>query len=153
MKFYVSARTAKANEVKEMYKKIRERGNFISFDWTEAKDLRRSFNQNPEIARKYAGKIIRAIKNSDIFVMISDKEDTDIYGELASAISFNIDYKKPEIFVLGDNISQSIFPHHSSVIYRDNIEEVLNLIESNPFVIRRKVIDNVLNEVERIRRK
>ena len=132
MRFYITARTAKSEEVKKMYLLLKERGHTISLDWTqifERKIIERPYSKNPETTGKYAGKVIRAIKNSDIFVMISDEEGRDMYGELASALSFNLIYRKPEIFVLGDKSSSSIFPFHSSIAHRNTLEEVLNEIE------------------------
>ena len=157
LRFYIAARLSSRQEVQEIYHKIREREHIISLDWIQIKDLDKPYNKNSTLAGRYAGKIIRAIKDSDIFIMLNDEKGTgtDMYGEIASAISFNLIYKKPEIFVMdmNKNISPSIFPFHPAVIHKKAIEEILNELESSSFLIRRKVIDNLLDAVEKIRRK
>src|SRR3989304_2558444 len=105
LRFYIAARLSSRQEVQEIYHKIREREHIISLDWIQIKDLDKPYNKNSTLAGRYAGKIIRAIKDSDIFIMLNDEKGTgtDMYGEIASAISFNLIYKKPEIFVMDMN--------------------------------------------------
>ena len=128
MKFYIAARTALREEVIEIYEKIKERGHEISYDWMEVWEklgLRRPYEKQSKIAKLHVEKVIAAIKTSDVFIMISDKEGTDMYGELASAISFNFMNQKPKIFILGEYSSNSIFPFHPSINRRKTIEGVL----------------------------
>lgn len=125
MRFYIASRTAKIKEVKEIYNQIREKGYEISYDWTKIPNIGRPFDQIPEITKGHVKKIIKGIRDSDVFIMISDKEGTDMYGELASAISFNSMNKKPKVFVLGSNLSPSVFPFHPSVKIKRSIEEIL----------------------------
>jgi len=129
MRFYVAARTAQIQKVRQIYDKIKKRGHHILYDWTQITNIERPFDKNPEITKKYVGEIVSNIRNSDVFIMLTDKEGTDMYGELTTAIAFNLENLKPEVFVLGDELSHSIFPFHPIVNIRKSIEEILDEFE------------------------
>jgi len=134
MKFYFSSRSKMREEVVNMQRIISERGHFLSYDWAkEVKNLKRPYSEIPKIVQARVCEMMDGIRNSDVFVMISDEEGIDMYGELASAISFNYIYKRPEVYVLGNGSSPSIFPFHPFVKSRTTIQEILDEVEKKQF--------------------
>lgn len=107
--------------MKEIYRKLREKGHEISYDWTKL-NIQRPFSLSDQ---KYSQKIIRAIEDSDVFILISDSGGTDMYGELVAAIKSNELNGMSQPYVIGDYLNNSIFFFHPVVKRRVTIEEVL----------------------------
>lgn len=120
MEFYVASRFALKKQVKEIYKKLKEKGHKIIYDWTKD-SLTRPYKKNSKEAMKIAEKSIYASQSCEVFVLISDKGGTDMYGELGSAITS----KKPKIYVIGEHLDKSKFFFHPNVKRMKNIEDVI----------------------------
>lgn len=132
MDFYISARTREISRVRMMYSLLEERGHSISYDWTQRYGkIKRPYIENPSEVRKLSQDVLEGIKNSDVFILLIDKNGTDMYSELASALSFNLDNSKPLIYIIGERDSPSIFSFNSSVKFRISLEDILIEIESN----------------------
>ncbi|MEX2017450.1 MAG: hypothetical protein WD876_03175 [Candidatus Pacearchaeota archaeon] len=99
---------------------LEKKGYSIFYDWTNENPIK-PYDKNPELTEKIAKRSLRASENCNLFILISDKEGTDMYGELCSAITS----KKPEIYVIGNFLGRSKFFFHSSVKRRKTIEEVI----------------------------
>ena len=121
---YVSARFAQKEEVKKIYSQLKKLGYSIPHDWTQHKPIK-PYSKNSELAEKYAIKDIEGSRKSDLFIIITDDAGTGMHSELGAAISNNIEFKKPLIYVIGNYLDRSVFFFHPSVKRRTTIEEVI----------------------------
>ncbi|MFH0805564.1 MAG: hypothetical protein V1901_01575 [Patescibacteria group bacterium] len=128
MKIYIASRFHKKEEVKKLYKLFINKGHKISSDWTLHKRIK-PYKENQEIASQYATEDVRGVKNSDIFIMISDEVGTGMYTELGVAIASHVEFNKPKIYIIGDHKERSMFHFHPSINLKNNIEEVLKEID------------------------
>lgn len=76
MKCYIAARTAQEELVREMYKKIRQQGHEISYDWTHTTAIMRPYAKHEDSVRAFAEEEIRGILDADIFIILSDPQGT-----------------------------------------------------------------------------
>lgn len=124
---YVAARFAKKDEVREIFLKLESLGYVPSEDWTQHK-LIKPYVNNPKLSEEYAVVDINGAKNADLFILISDEAGTGMHTELGAAIANNIDYKKPDIYVIGLRNARSAFFYHPTVKRRLTIDEVIEEI-------------------------
>jgi len=130
MKFYVAARFDLREEVKRIHKLLKEHGHEITYDWTNEEKIK-PYDKNQELASRYSIKSVRGVRDSDVFILISDAAGTDMYGEIVAAIISNSIDKKPQIYVIGNYLDKSKFFFHPSVNRRRTIEEVLDEVNSH----------------------
>lgn len=95
----------------------------ISLNWTDLGDLK-PYNKNRRINELISDNISKAIMESDVFTMISDKEGTDMFIELGNAMGGNILRAKPRIYVVGPYNNRSLMHFHSSINRVKSIEDV-----------------------------
>lgn len=93
MKVYVAARFTKKQEVRNLYERLRKLGYEIAADWTLHKPVK-PYEDNPGIAREYSIEDINAVRECDVFILITDASGTGIYVELGAAISANLEHGK-----------------------------------------------------------
>ena len=128
MKIYLAARFDKKQEVRDLYERFKKLGYEISADWTLHKPIK-PYKNNPETARDYSIEDIDAVRNCDVFILMTDEAGTGMYVELGAAISSNLEHGKPKIYVIGEHTSRSMFYFHPSVNRRKTIDDVLQEIE------------------------
>lgn len=127
MKIYIASRFDKRDEVKKLQKILIEKGHEIVGDWTDHEPIK-PYDKNQDAAKEYAADDINGVKNSDIFIILSDKAGTGMYVELGAAIASKILIGKPEIYVVGDHNSRSMFYFHHAVKRTANIDDLLNIL-------------------------
>ena len=118
MEWYFSSRTIHRESIKKIGEILKKHGHEVSFEWTDFDKLE-SFDKTYELSEKIRNGII----NSEIFVMISDKEGTDMYVELGIAIQ---NYKKmgnPKIYSIGRYNKRSLMLNHESIKHFKTIEK------------------------------
>lgn len=128
MKFYISSRYSKKEEVRRIYDTLRQKGHEGIGDWIEEKDIK-PYEKNIKLTKKRAIKNTEGIRNSDVFILITDEAGTDMYAELGIAISSQLDNGKPIIYIIGDYQSRSSFFFHPLINKRKTIEEILRELE------------------------
>jgi len=130
MKFYIAARFGLKDLVREMYRKIQERGHEIIGDWTVHKEAK-PYDKNPELAREYATEDIDSARNCSCLVLVSDGAGTNMYAELGVAISSHLERGRPMIYIIGNYRARSMFFFHPSVNRKfSTIEEVLDDVKN-----------------------
>ena len=92
MKWYLASRTWHKEMVKSIGKILESHNHELSFDWTKL-DKITSYDKNP--CKDISEKISSAISDTDVFVLISDPEGTDMFIELGIAINSFLENKKP----------------------------------------------------------
>lgn len=124
MKFYVAAKFEKKEEVLAIYKKIKDMGHSISYDWTQHKNIK-PYSENQETAREYSEKELLGIVDSDIFIYLSDEKGTTLHMEFGSALINSVWAGKPKIYVVGKFNDESPWFFHKKVERRETIDDVL----------------------------
>ncbi len=125
MRFYVAAKWLLKDEVREIYRKIQEKGHEITEDWTKHPFIK-PYDVNQELSEELSVKDMDGVRNSDVFVLLTDKDGVNMYVEFGMAIISHLHKKKPKrIYVIGNNLGRSMFFFHPSVRRRKTIEEVL----------------------------
>ena len=126
MKFYIAAWAGSRKMVKELMSRIEAMGHEITVDWTDLLGIPKpERDQHQEAVREVAVRDINGVLAADVLVLFSEPDDGGgRYVELGAAIASHMQRGKPEIFIVGDKTSQSLFYYHDSVIRLKTIEEV-----------------------------
>jgi len=74
-----------------------------------------------------AQQISTALKETDIFILISDDGETDTYIELGIAIAHQLNNSKPQIYIIGNR--RSLMHCHLSIIPANSIDDILKTLE------------------------
>ena len=124
MKFYISGRTAKISEIKEMTEVLTTMGHVVSHDWTEDRDvdLPRPYEENK--ASQIASKEVRGISDADIFIIIGDSAGTGMYVELGVALATNT-----KVYSIGAYNDITVFHFLPNVTRFNTFSEVLEDLE------------------------
>lgn len=134
MKFYIASSIHNKEEVKELFRVVDSFGHEIIGDWTNDGPVSHDSNYFNE-KQKRAIRDLDAIINCDVFVILSEPtEGKAKYSELGIALTSCINKKKPEVYVIGDNTTSSLFLFHPLVKHRKNIQEVLAEFEGRVFI-------------------
>jgi Sec7-like guanine-nucleotide exchange factor len=133
MKWYFASRMRHKDKINNLGKVLESYGQEISFNWAEIGSVK-PYSKNKEACMEYSYSVSSAIKDSDVFVMISDKEGTDMFTEKGLAISSNMDKGTPRIYVVGKYNSRSMMHFHSSIKRVNSIEDVFR--EELPEVLK-----------------
>jgi hypothetical protein len=136
MKWYFASRMRHKDKTSLLVKALEGFGEEVSFDWTKVESMK-PYSENETLCKKYTKKISYAIKSSDVFVLFSDKEGTDMFIEKGIAISNNLDKGTPRIYVVGKYNDRSMMHFHPSVNRVDSIEDVFK--KELPGILREKI--------------
>jgi len=125
MKVYVAASFTQKDDVREIYEMLREDGHEISSDWTAHSPIR-PYDQNREMASQYAANDMDGVDACDVFVLLADSStiSTGKHAELGGAIMSRKLLEKPQIYIVGENLGESIFYFHPSVNIRKSFAQV-----------------------------
>lgn len=124
MKWYFASRTRHKDIIKSVGKLLEKYNHNIIFNWTSLDKLI-PYDKNEDLCKDISQKISSSIKDSDIFVLISDPEGTDMFIELGIAISSFAKNKSPKIYVVGEYNKRSLMHFHPSIIHMNSLKEVL----------------------------
>ena len=130
MKWYIASRTKHSQTVANIIKKLEAEEHTVTFDWTGLPDLR-PFEQHAEACRILSNQISSSILASDVFVLISDPEGTDMFIELGIAIAQHMKYQSPKIFVIGPHNKRSLMHFHPSIKHVENFDEIVEIVRNN----------------------
>ncbi len=128
MKIYIAARFRKRDFVEKLSIKLEKMGHKTMSKWINDPSIQ-PYEENKKLAEKYALRDMSSIKNSDIFVLISDKSGTGMYTELGEAIFSNRFFGKPTIYVVGKYTSGSIQFFLPFVKRLNIVEDLLKIIK------------------------
>ena len=138
MKWYFASRRRHEDKIKYLIENLSDFGHESSFDWTSLGSMK-PYEENEEICKENAYRISKAIRESEVFVMISDKEGTDMFFELGLGVGNNIDKGSPRVYVVGKYNNRSLMHFHPSINRVKSIEAVFEkecpgILSSDKFV-------------------
>lgn len=141
MKWYFASRTRHQKKIQELCDVMKSNGHEVSYEWSKLGILK-PYHDNSEQCSSIADSISCALKETDIFVLFSDKEGTDMYLELGIAIGCNMFDNNSRIYAVGEFNDRSLM-HYTSVIKKvDTLSDLL--YQECPDIIDK--IDNTLLE-------
>lgn len=126
MKWYIASRYRNREMVRRIKDFLKKHNQEFSYDWTAIEKLV-PYKQNKEKSREIADKINQAIKESDVFALLSDKEGTDMYIELGMAINNASINKNPRIYIVGQENDRSMMHFHPKITRVNYIYDVYKL--------------------------
>ena len=125
MKWYIASRFKHRDKVRSIIKSLENKGHTFVYDWTNIEDLS-PFRENSERCKKIAEEISSALRDVDVFILISDSGGTDMFIELGIVISNWITKKNIRIYVVGKHNKRSLMQLHPAVIHVDSIKDVFS---------------------------
>ena len=124
MKFYIAGSISKKDLVKKIHDFVTSRGHTYTSDWVKEKVIT-PYKENKKASSLRAEKCLDSINFSDVFVLISDESGTGMYIELGVALQLAETKNKPQIYVIGEYNTRSVFFFHPLIKRLENIEHVL----------------------------
>lgn len=124
MKFYIAARLRQKERVKLLISRLEECGYKNITPWLDDKNIK-PYENNLDLARKYALRCIVAMRKCDIFILLSNNSGTGMYTEFGIALLLNILFKNPQIYIVGKYLSGTIFFFHPLIKRVNNINKLM----------------------------
>lgn len=116
MKFYFASRIKNKEKLLTFSEVLENNNHKVVSSWMHAPSLK-PYLENDKQCRLMAKKIENEIKKCDVFVLISDKAETDMFVELGIAISL-----KKEIYIVGKYNKRSLMHFHSGIKHVDSLD-------------------------------
>lgn len=126
MKWYFASRMRHKETINKIIDFLKNNNQEISYEWSKFESLK-PYNQNKEKASNIANKISDSINQTDIFVLISDKEGTDMFIELGIAIGKWLNDNKTKIYVVGEFNNRSLMHFHPAITRVKTIKNILDI--------------------------
>jgi len=123
MKWYIAARRRCQAPVSQLFEILVKEGHEVIFNWTKMGKVGLA-HENVAKNRNLADLMGYAITNSDVFMMMSDAEGTDMYLELGMAILNKQREQKPRVYSIGTYGYGSLMQHHPSIEHTASVMEV-----------------------------
>lgn len=129
MKFYVTGRSNNYEKVKEVFKKLKENGHEIVFEWTEL-PIVKPYNEHADEAASFAKQSVDGMVEADVYIIFAHEDGNGVYTELGSALASNVIKGKPRVLAIGLEVQWSaMFNYHPSIEWFETIEDVYKELE------------------------
>lgn len=124
MKWYFASRVRHTNDLIKLAQVLESHGEILEGKWIYGKSLK-PYHENVEEVQKVGVENTQAILDSDVFVMISDPEGTDMFVELGIALGAHTSGNGiPRIYIIGEHSKRSLMQLHPAIIHCDTFEQV-----------------------------
>ena len=123
MKWYFASRMRHKNKISEINEFLKGKNQEIAFEWSSLDSLK-PYSENSEKASLIAENISLSLKKTDVFVLISDKEGTDMFIELGIIIGDWLENSRSRIYVVGKFNNRSLMHFHPSIKRVDSLIDV-----------------------------
>lgn len=125
LKVYIASNFESRENVREIYKRLISIGCQIAYDWTTHIPIT-PFDQYTVHANKYSDEELEAIRQTDIFIYISNEKGMTSNMEFGAALLLAMITGKPEIYVVGNVAARSPWFFNRRVIRKNTIDEVID---------------------------
>ncbi|MFA6269881.1 MAG: hypothetical protein WC657_01560 [Candidatus Paceibacterota bacterium] len=126
MKWYFASRIRHREKLIDISEFLRNKGEIINSQWIYKESLK-PYDQNISKVRSFSKEFIASLLDSDIFVLISDPEGTDMFIELGVCVAKNTLSNNIRIYIVGEHSKRSLMQLHPSIIHAHNLKEVFKL--------------------------
>ncbi len=124
MKWYFASRVRHTESLIKLADVLESHGEVLAGKWIYGKSLK-PYHENVAEVQKTGLENTQAILDSDVFVMISDPEGTDMFVELGIALGANTSGNGvPRIYIIGEHSKRSLMQLHPAIIHCDTFNQV-----------------------------
>lgn len=137
MKWYFAGRVRHKENLIEIFKYLETKGEIIVSDWVY-EGSHKPYHENLEEVQDLASRVVSSLLETDIFVLISDPEGTDMFVELGVCLAQEkITPGSVHIYIIGKYSKRSLMQLHPSIQHLKNIQELFakEKIEIGDFVL------------------
>jgi hypothetical protein len=124
MQWYIASRTKHVEKIKQITDVLTKQGEHVTSDWVNYGKLA-PFEEHMDEVAKLTSDVVASILASDIFVLISDQEGTDMFVELGIALARKSEKPENRIYIVGPYAKRSLMQLHQGIIHVGTIDEVL----------------------------
>jgi hypothetical protein len=125
MKFFVTGRSTNSDEVEKVFQAILALGHNVTFHWT-ALPMVKPYQENSGEAEKFAEQAVRAVTESDVYILLSHSDGNGVFAELGAALATWEKDHKIQIFAVNEgNKALAMFHYHPAITWVNSVEEVL----------------------------
>ncbi len=130
MKWYFASRVRHQQKIVDVANFLDGIGEKVVSNWIKGRSLK-PYDQNLKEVQLLAEEVVRSIMDSDIFVLISDPEGTDMFVELGICLN----REEARIYIVGKHSRRSLMQLHPRIKHVDTLKEVFDLenIDSEDF--------------------
>lgn len=125
MKCYVTARSSRFDEAKELFTHLKALGHEITFEWTEL-PMVKPYSEHQADAAKFAQQGIQGVVDADVYIKFQHEDGNGVFTEFGAALASNMMKGTPRICVIGDRLLDHVmFYAHPSIEWYGSVEALL----------------------------
>ncbi|MFA6476592.1 MAG: hypothetical protein WCV68_04280 [Candidatus Paceibacterota bacterium] len=137
MKWYFAGRVRHKEKLKEIFKYLEIKGETVLSDWVYEGSYK-PYDENLDKVQTLARRVVVSLLETDIFVLISDPEGTDMFVELGVCLAQDkISPGSIRIYIIGEHSKRSLMQLHPSIKHLKDVRELFEeeKIEVEDFVL------------------
>lgn len=120
MKWYFASRMKHKEMINEIINHLKKHGHEVVYEWSIFGSLK-PYKDNAEVCSRVASEISKALKDVDVFVLLSDEAGTDMFVELGIVISNN---NGARVYAVGEFNDRSLMHFHPLIKRVEKISDV-----------------------------
>ena len=126
MEWYFASRRRHKEFIDKIVNFLESQNHSVVYEWSKLGRLK-PYHKNSDKSSLVAREIGNALKDVDIFVLISDEAGTDMFIELGIVIREWMQNKKIKIYIVGKFNDRSLMHHHPSIKRVNKIRDVFSI--------------------------
>lgn len=127
MKFFVTGRSSRVDEVERVFESIKRIGHEIVLDWTSFPMIK-PYADNPIKASDFAQAQINGILEAEVYILLAHEDGTGVFAELGAALAVSQLQGNLKIFAIAESIPPAMFHYHPLITWVKNLDEVFDIL-------------------------
>ncbi|OGG93184.1 hypothetical protein A2609_03020 [Candidatus Kaiserbacteria bacterium RIFOXYD1_FULL_47_14] len=123
MKWYFASRMRHKANIAAISEFLKKNGQTVTSEWAHNGSLK-PYEQNIPDCQLLSKEIVRSLLDTDIFVLISDPEGTDMFIELGVCLAKSTLSQNITIYIVGKHAKRSLMHLHPSIVHAVDMQEV-----------------------------
>ena len=126
MKWYFASRMRHKKSIEKITSLLKSQNHEIVYEWSKSDSLK-PYKENLIKSSLLAKEISDSLKNTDIFVLISDEAGTDMFIELGIVIGRYLEDNKLKVYAVGKFNDRSLMHFHPAIKRVDKLSDVFSM--------------------------
>ncbi len=126
MKWYFASRMRHKKAIDKIVNFLKSQNHSVVYEWSRLGSIK-PYNENSDESSLVAKEISVALKDVDIFVLITDEAGTDMFIELGIVIGRWLDNNKTKIYAVGKFNDRSLMHFHPAIKRVDKLSDVFSI--------------------------
>ncbi len=122
-RWYFAARIRHQEKIAELTRFLEIKNELVMSDWV-FQYPKKPFHEHVAETQTMASSVVDSLLQTDIFVLISDAEGTDMFVELGIIIANQKLHPEIRIYIVGEHNKRSLMQMYPSIIHVDHLEEI-----------------------------